>query len=175
MYEMKCAAGCEPRIIITDKFIEDNKLKIDLSVVSEVMSNKDDFFGFAKSVAINYIPIEDAKQYFNEEFLQKIEKGEAEHTQITDIKEAAQDFLDYMVFAWMKSEDQRGISASRSIEKLSAWLKLMSRNDLSVSIRQDALYNPYGAPALIEVCDKLGIKVPHSLIEFSKTKCTQGH
>jgi hypothetical protein len=38
-------------------------------------------------------------------------------------------------------------------------------------ITNDDLYNPYGSPALIAVCNELGIKVPDELIEFSNNKC----
>ena len=56
-------------------------------------------------------------------------------------------------------------------QKLSAWLWLLNREDLESKIQEDGLYNPYGAPALVEVCKALEINVPESLIEFSKQKC----
>lgn len=76
-----------------------------------------------------------------------------------------------MVFGWMKDTDQRGISASRTIDKLSAWLWLMGRNDLAETLNDSSLYNPYGAPALVKVCDEMGIEVPEGVREFSKHPC----
>ena len=75
-----------------------------------------------------------------------------------------------MVFAWGKEEDERGLSASRRISKVSAWMWSLGRQDI-VSILQDGnLYNPYGAPALIKACKELGIKVPESLLKFARVE-----
>ena len=106
------------------------------------------------------MPFEDVKDHLTEEFLEKIEKGEAKYVQITDVMEAVQDFLDYMVFAWMKANDERGISAGRSIIKLSAWMKILSRPDVADILNDDSLYAPYGKPALRKACDILGIEAP---------------
>lgn len=159
-YEMKCYPGDEPRIEVTEEFVKKNNFKIDFSVAKEVFNDKDDFFGFAQEVAYKFMPFEDAKYHLTKEFLEKIEKGEAKYVQITDVMEAVQDFLDYMVFAWMKANEERGISAGRSIIKLSAWMKILSRPDVADILNDDTLYAPYGKPALRKACDILGVEAP---------------
>jgi len=162
------------RILVTDEFISNNKLSLTSSFECAVRFEKErqsDIFGFACEVLIDYISFEDAKPHLKEDYIQKVETKEEKWEVISDINEAAQDFLDYMNFAWGKAEDERGISASRSIIKLGMWLWIMNREDLCGIINDDDLYNPYGAPALIEVCNAMGIKVPESLIEFSNHKC----
>ncbi len=163
-YEMKCYPGDEPRIIVSEDFVKRNNFKINQDAVIEIIEGTDDFFGFSKSVAFDYLPlIENTKKYFKDEYLKKIENKEIEHIHITDIYEAAQDFLDYMVFAWMKAMDEKGISASRSIYKLSAWMKILNRSDIADILTKDSLYYPYGRPALKEACKQLGIKYPDYL------------
>ncbi len=164
-----------PRIIATEAFIKKNNFK--LKPQEEIASRFNDavanpqFMDFRTEVLLDYLSLANAKPHLKDEYVTEIESGAKEWKQIVSIEEAAQDFLDYMNFAWGKAEDQRGLSASRSIQKLSVWLWLVSREDLCSVIENDDLYNPYGSPALIEVCNMLGIEVPNSVIEFSKVKC----
>lgn len=172
-YEMKCLKGNEPRILVTEKFVTKNKLELKRTQeeIFNKIKNDDSFFGFTSNVLINYLNYENAKEILSKEYIQKIESGEIEYEQITDVYETVQDFLDYMVFAWMKAEDEKGMSASRSIYKLAAWMWLLGREDLESILLDSSKYNPYGSPALIQVSKKLGIKTPTSLIEFSKHPC----
>ena len=161
-YELKCLDGDEPRILVTDEFVENNKLMINPAKALEIMEDETSFFGFGKEVASDYLNFEQCKKFLKKEFIEKYEAGE-EFKMVTDIKEAAQDFLDYMVFAWMKAMDERGISASRSIEKLAAWMKILNRDDVADVLGDDNLYNPYGRPALKKACEMLGIEHPENL------------
>ena len=173
-YKMKCYPGDHPRILVTKEFIERNKLQLcSPEKIKElyVEEAKEDMFGFRGEVYLDHVPFELAKEFLTDEFIKKHEAGENDWIQITDVFEVVQDFLDYMVFAWMKALDEKWISAGRSVEKLGAWLKILGRDDLSKIVNKDSLYNPYGAPALIKVCDELGIYVPRDLVEFAKHKC----
>ncbi len=77
------------------------------------------------------------------------------------------DFAKRLIFSFEKSEGCRGISASFNISYLSDFFKEMGRDDLVKIIKDDSLYDPYGAPAIIEVCDKLNIEVSTSFKEFA--------
>ena len=157
------------------EFIKKNNLKLrtqeELKEKFDELRNSTHLFSFQIDVLIFYLTFEDTKIYLKEEFLKEIEAGTKQWLQITTIERCIQDFLDYMEFAFGKAENQRGLSACRSIDKLSIWLWIMNREDLYSIITNEDLYNPYGAPALIEVCDKMDIKVPDSLREFAKVKC----
>jgi hypothetical protein len=164
----------EVKIQATDEFIAKNNFK--LRTQDEIVAKLDDntierFMDFTPDVLVPALEWEFAKKYLKEDYVEKVEKEEEKFEYTSDIKTIVQEFLDYMVFAWGKAENQRGLSASRSINKLSAWLWLLNREDLVSTIEDNNLYNPYGAPALIEVCNQLGIEVPESLVEFSKEKC----
>lgn len=159
-YAQKCCPGNEPRIMVTDEFVAQNRLAIIPEVAKTIMNDADDYFGFAREVAIDFLPFEDAKQYLKPEYILKVAGGATAYVQITDVKEAAQDFLDYMVFAWMKAMDERGISASRSVLKLATWMKILGRPDVANILEDDHLFAPYGRPALRKACLVLGIDCP---------------
>jgi hypothetical protein len=154
-----------------DDFIKANSLKLKSAAqIEDRIRNSKSFFGFDKEVLVSYAEFATIKDLFKDEFIQKVESGE-EKWGIKSIAQAVKDFADYMKFAWGKALDERGISASRSIEKLSAWMWLLSRDDLDNTLNDDDLYNPYGAPALIKCCEILGIEVSDNLREFAKHKC----
>ena len=161
---MKCCAGDAPRIEVTAEFIERNKLKLDIEVARDVFEHADDFFGAEAEVSYSFLPYDEVRDSFNDEYRKKVESGETEYHQITDIEEAAQDFLDYMVFAWMKARDERGLSAIRSIIKLGAWLKIMSQPGLAAVLKLAAeSHDDYGKYALRTVCDMMGIECPDDI------------
>lgn len=167
-----------PRILVTEDFINDNALSLSRPVdcIIEKLQNGEGLFEFASEILIDYLPwnsrtIGCLKDILTDEAFDKYVKSPSLWKFINDIPESAQNFLDYMVFAWGKAVDQRGLSASRSIEKLSTYLWLFGRDDLVNIIDNDDLYNPYGMPALIAVCDKMKIAVPEECIEFAKNKC----
>lgn len=155
-YEMKCLPGDEPRIEVTQEFVKKNNFKIDKRAAERIMKLKTgDNFGFKSEVACLFLPFKKVKQFLRDDYVAEIENGEVEFHQITDVMEAVQDFLDYMVFAWMKADEGRGISASRSIDKLSAWMMILSRPDIAKILQDDSLFNPYGKPALRKACEIL--------------------
>ena len=162
------------RILVSEGFIKSNNLKLksqeDIGAEFVRIIGENNMFEFRTEILIYYISFQTAKRFLKESAVKEYESGKEEWTVITDINETVQDFLDYMVFAWGKAEDERGISASRSISKLSVWLWMLGRQDLVEKINDSSLYNPYGAPALIVVCEELGIKVPESLKEFAGYK-----
>ena len=59
--------------------------------------------------------------------------------------------LEYMPFAWEKANGERGISAGRSMLKMSAWLWLIGEEGIDC---ED--YDNYGKPQLRAICELLG-------------------
>jgi hypothetical protein len=170
-FDVKCAEGNEPRILITGEFIESNNLS--LKTQEEIVNrarNSNNPFGFGLEVLCESLSLDNIQEFLNDDGKEKYKSDPSLYEYADTIEETAQDFLDYMVFAWMKAEDERGLSAGRSIEKLGEWLWILGREDLNEKINDGDLYNPYGTPALIAVCKDLGINVPDSLIDFAKRK-----
>lgn len=170
---IKCLPGDQPRILVSAEFIAKNNLSLSRSQgeLLEKYNSRSGFLDFYGSVLLDFMELETAKPLLKEESVTDYESGKEKWAVVNTIEEAAQDFLDYMVFAWMKAEDQRGISATRSVQKLAAWLWVMGCDDLAAQVEDEGLYNPYGAPALIEVCTGMGIDVPESLREFASNPC----
>lgn len=168
-FEQKCYPGSHPRILVTDEFIERNRLSLRHTPeeIAAKIKKDGDLFSFGPSVWVEYLPWEASKEFLNPEYVTEMEKANTKPKQITDVREAAQDLLDYMVFGWSKALDERGISASRTINKIAAWLWILGRQDLEELVSRDSLYNPYGMPALIAVSQQLGIEVPSDCREFA--------
>ena len=162
-YQMKCMEGDEPRIIVTPEFVSRNKLAIDYDAARNLMHRETDFLNFGREVAVDYLTFNECREFLKDEYIQKVKAGELEYKRISDVNEAAQDFLDYMVFAWTKAVDERGLSAERSIIKLSAWMEILSRKDVANILNNKRLYNPYGRRALKAACKELGIQYPKYL------------
>lgn len=62
---------------------------------------------------------------------------------------------EYMVFAVGKIVDHRGISASRSVEKLTEYAWLMGRDDV-IAAMEAVEYEQYGAPQVRAFAETLG-------------------
>lgn len=145
--------------------------------ILERIENNDDIFGFATQVLIDYLPWEHSKSFYKDEFVASVENGQNKAPSPPELETKVQAFVDYMKFAWEKATNQRGLSASRSIQKLGAHLWALGRQDLYDILYDERLYAPYGAPALVKVCDEMGIDVPENVRAFSKDmrNCSDMH
>jgi hypothetical protein len=101
----------------------------------------DDFFGFAREVLIPQLPYDDARPFLKPEVTAQDWQGPAEPE---TIEEEARGYLD---FAIKKILGHRGISASRSVSKLTEYAWLLGRDDV-VAAMEEADYAQYGAPKI---------------------------
>jgi len=74
---------------------------------------------------------------------------------------------EYMVFAWEKCIEQRGISAHRSIVKFSAWCYILG-DDEAVEFLGDSNNDPsgglsYGEHFLLYLCERFDFPVPEEV------------
>jgi len=67
----------------------------------------------------------------------------------------------YMEFAWGKVIGHRGISASRSVAKMSAWLWLLADEELHKFAEDSRNYPQYGAPILAKISRKYTFWIPN--------------
>jgi hypothetical protein len=173
MFDIECTLNITDELI--NSFITTNNLKLNRTeeeLEAKLKEENKGFMSFGLDPLFGVIPLKLAKPYINKETYTKYESGE-DTWETLIFEQVVREFLEYMVFAWGKAFDEKGLSASRSIIKLSAWLWLLGRDDLMQIIDDDDRYKPYGAPALIDVCVELNIKVPDYLIEFSKNKVSE--
>lgn len=110
---------------------------------------------FRGKILAPYLPFQFLKDhYFKDdiedkaikEFMQPLEKDRI-------LKEA----LDYLSFAWEKCNDERGISANRSIEHYIEWFWLAGEEDFSnkIYVEYDTNYHSYGSEILKMIEAKL--------------------
>src|SRR5216117_1530355 len=110
-----------------------------------------DLFGFEGEVLMAYLDIE---------HLRPLCKDGADLSTWTPDpltrEQLLQDMAKYMMFAWDKVRNHRGLSAGRSILKMKAWLWLLGDDVLLKFAEDEHNYPNYGAPILKKICDKYG-------------------
>jgi hypothetical protein len=118
---------------------------------------KSDFLGFQAEVLLSHLSFGSAKEFLKEDADQE-KWGVALPLTEEAIKE---EMRDYMKFSWQKVLDHRGISASRSVDKMEAWLWLLGDDEM-VAFAKDANanYSQYGAPILKAISEKYGFGIP---------------
>jgi len=116
-----------------------------------------DMFGFGLSVLVEYIDADHIKPLLKEDADPKGWESMAPTAEnvLNDMKE-------YMKFAWEKAQNHRGLSASRSVVKMQAWLWLLGDEDLVAGV----MYAQYGAPILRKICAHYGFPMPDD--EYTK-------
>ena len=111
-----------------------------------------DFFGFETSDLLCCLDFEHAKEFLKPEATEEKWKENIEPNDDALVKARA---IDYMPFAWEKANDQRGLSAGRSLNHFSAWLWLLGATEEEVEKLRE--YDEYGKPHLRAICNSLGI------------------
>lgn len=103
-----------------------------------------DFFGFETGDLVVCLNYEDAKPFLKE--------GNEDWTATPHDRESIiARMKEYMPFAWDKAQNQRGLSAGRSMCHFMAWTWLAG-DDLGDLLT----YDDYGIPHLKKICDHYG-------------------
>jgi hypothetical protein len=112
----------------------------------------EDWLGFKREVLASCLDFEHAKPYL-------VEGTTAEEwTYTPDVDVVLIRAKEYFTFAIGKALDHRGISASRSIDKLTEYAWLLGRDDV-VSAMDEADYPQYGVPKLKAFGEGFGLWV----------------
>lgn len=114
----------------------------------------DDMWGFRREVLVDALDYQHAKPYIT---FDATEQDWFKRTMnIGGLEQAARD---YLAFAIGKIEDHRGMSASRSVDKLGEFAWLMGRDDV-VEAMDTADYPQYGAPKVNAFAVGMGWDIP---------------
>lgn len=113
----------------------------------------DDFFGTQKGDLLSYMEFEFAKPYLKEDYVKKVESGEEKWEVSTDPKK---EILEYLDFAYEKAEDERGLSAGRSMLHFKTWIWLDDEKFYNKVIDLIDNYTNYGIPALDKISEHYG-------------------
>lgn len=127
-----------------------------------LLDDEDDMFGFAAEALLTFAPFEAIKSQLEDEYVKGIESGEDEWDSLPLTRENVLAVAkDYCRFAWGNAMNGRDLSASRSITKLIAWMRLLREDEAVAELDDDANYNPYGMPALKLICERFGWPIPN--------------
>ncbi len=113
----------------------------------------EDILGFMREVLISSLDYEHAKPYLKED----ADEYDWDMNRTWNPDREAEE---YLAFAISKIQNHRGISASRSVQKLSAWAWLMGRDDIVEFMERDNNYAQYGAPAVKHFAKEMGFNWP---------------
>jgi hypothetical protein len=134
--------------------------------IEHLKNTRDDFFGFHQAALKIWIP-----EYYIEEHQHECPDltKDAVHSTITD----------YLEFAFDKAINHRGISTSRSVEKLSEWAWILDRSDLVDFTTDRSNYQNYGVPILKKFAKAFGVELPEDIRNWidgepCEPGCTQG-
>ena len=96
---------------------KEKQMKEQKEIVDKIKTSND-FFGFQQEVLVPFLDYENAKEFLKPE----VKKVAWKKSQVKLNKETVlEQMKDYMEFAWEKCSGHRGLSASRSLEKMRAW------------------------------------------------------
>ena len=115
----------------------------------------DDLFGTQKGDLICYMSFENAKQFLKEDYVKEVESGQKEWNISISPKER---ILDYLEFAYSKAENQRGLSASRSMLHFKTWIWLDDKKFYDEIIYDIENYTNYGLSVLDKISKHYGFK-----------------
>lgn len=130
-------------------------------------AEEDDVFGFSREVLLRSLDFEHARPFLNKDATAHDWDKETQGTpngsifvgpllKEEDIRKTANE---YLVFAWGKAQDHRGISAERSVMKLTQYLWLLGM-DKAIKYIEEAGYAQYGCPKLKVAALALGAPIP---------------
>lgn len=129
-------------------------------------------FTFGNDVLLDYLPFDRVRPFLKEgttaeqwhgpigafqgcggptDMTRPLDPADAAHTLLAAEK--------YAAFGWTKIEGHRGISASRTIEKMAEWLWILGWEPEDV-FDTDADWGQYGAGCLVRACRRLGLPEP---------------
>lgn len=118
------------------------------------LKDQEDIFGFRCEVLVTSLPFEEAREFLKEDTT--AENWDTELTRDAVLKE----MLEYLDFAWDKALSHRGLSAGRSIQKLTEWLWILGDEEAVSFVSDDTNYLNYGAPALLYISNRYGVACP---------------
>ncbi len=118
-------------------------------IVTEIERiKKDDFFGFKTTDLLGYLDFDHAKQYLKPECTEKDwEQSPSDRDSILLEMEK------YMDFAWDKANNERGLSAGRSMAHYTAWVWMIGDEDKFGDLEE---YQYYGKDNLRKLCETYG-------------------
>jgi hypothetical protein len=121
-------------------------MKTQEQIIERITQAKDrDPFSFEWGMYLSCLTFDNIKQYLKEDITQEeLLEMEQKH-KVSTIDDIKREMAEYLDFAWDKCENERGISANRSIMHYQAWFWLIGEDGWD-DLMDD--YRSYGRPQL---------------------------
>ena len=124
-------------------------------IVDRLSAKGDEFLNFEPEVLFGFLDFEHAKP-----LLRDGSATEAEWTKLTTGADSMEQAKMYMAeYGWPKALSHRGISAGRTIQKMTAWAWL-AEDQKAIDITESTDYAQYGVPILKALCEHWGWPIP---------------
>lgn len=121
--------------------------------ILERFEKADDLLGTQKGNLISYMDFENAKPHLKEDYVKSVEDG----VEVWEVStEPKNEILEYLDFAYGKAEEERGLSAGRSMLHLKTWIWLDDEDFYNEVIDLIDNYTDYGIPALDKISEHYG-------------------
>lgn len=124
-------------------------LRTSHDIVNEIERiQNEDVFGIKTSDLIGYLDFEHAKPYL-------VPEATAEEWKVLPRgrESILEQMKEYMPFAWSKANDQRGLSAARSLMHYTVWTWMIGDEGRFGNLEQ---YQHYGKDNLRKICEAYG-------------------
>lgn len=118
-------------------------MRTETEIKAKIDEKSKEMFDFTSDALLEFLPFESAKPFLKEGVTAE---EWAKHQKPLTRENVVECIREYMPFALEKAKDQRGLSASRSISKMQAWLWAIGDDELVEYCETN--YKPYGMPAL---------------------------
>ncbi len=119
-------------------------------IVARIRAVKErDWMGTEIQDLVIYLDYAHAKEFLRPEVTKTLWKGPLLFNREALLKEME----DYMPFAWDKANNQRGLSAGRSMSHYAAWVWLLGDEDKFGDLTE---YEFYGKDNLVKICEAYG-------------------
>lgn len=113
----------------------------------------EDFLGVIQGDLLGRLSFEAARPWLKKD---TTEEQWRESISPKDRKSVLQEAFSYYRFACEKCDDERGISAARSIQHYQTWLWLMGEDTLLAFLESSGNYSPFGRPILVRIGEHFG-------------------
>lgn len=124
-----------------------------LAKMNSLESGSGDPFGFVRSDLLAFLDYTSAQRYL------KAEVNEAAWKPSSRAEEGiVKTITDYLTFAFEKADDERGLSAARSLYHFSAWLWMLGEADAADALMEKSEY--YGQNVLAAIAEHFNTPCP---------------
>lgn len=131
-------------------------------IQQRILEKSKELLSFQPEVLVRYLSLAEAKAIDMVEAQATEEEWQSQIYHENTREVILGEMRNYMAtYGWDKALNHRGISASRTIDKMEAWIWLLGDNMFAEHLT-NVPYTPYGGPQLKAICEQYGFPIDSS-------------